>query len=111
MRILLFILVSWFAQGEALRIAPAHGLIRSKTATVATTLVVGRLHRIFTRSSFRDRGSINVSASDGADEQNEASEKTSSVSSATFNLIKACVGSGVLALPSGIAVMSDMPKA
>jgi hypothetical protein len=30
---------------------------------------------------------------------------------ATFNLIKAAVGSGVLALPSGLAAMSDVPSA
>jgi len=32
------------------------------------------------------------------------------MSSATFNLVKACVGSGVLALPSGIAALGDSPS-
>ncbi|KAI2503937.1 transmembrane amino acid transporter protein [Fragilaria crotonensis] len=38
-------------------------------------------------------------------------KSSSSISAATFNLIKACVGSGVLALPSGLALMTGLPKA
>ena len=37
--------------------------------------------------------------------------KSSSIASATFNLIKACVGSGALALPSGLALITDVPQA
>mmetsp|Transcript_46653 Transcript_46653/g.141351 ORF Transcript_46653/g.141351 Transcript_46653/m.141351 type:complete len:551 (-) Transcript_46653:129-1781(-) len=41
----------------------------------------------------------------------EASAATQSLSQATFNLIKACIGSGVLALPAGVAAMGDVPMA
>lgn len=41
----------------------------------------------------------------------EEDGKGQSVSSATFSLIKSIVGTGVLALPSGLAVMSDSPAA
>lgn len=41
----------------------------------------------------------------------ESSEATQTLSQATFNLIKACVGSGVLALPAGVAAMGDVPLA
>lgn len=38
-------------------------------------------------------------------------DKPQSVAAATFSLMKAIVGSGVLALPAGLAVVSDVPKA
>ena len=39
----------------------------------------------------------------------EESEKGSSIAAATFSLIKVIVGSGLLALPAGLAAMSDYP--
>ena len=39
--------------------------------------------------------------------QQQQNPKKNQVPSATFNLIKAIIGSGVLALPSGVAAMSD----
>jgi hypothetical protein len=53
---------------------------------------------------------VNISADDDDDPQ-RVKKTSSSVSAATFNLIKACVGSGVLALPSGLALMTGLPKA
>lgn len=38
-------------------------------------------------------------------------QEPQSVGAATFNLVKAIVGSGVLTLPSGLAVVTDAPKA
>jgi hypothetical protein len=38
-------------------------------------------------------------------------DKPQSVAAASFSLMKAIVGSGVLALPAGLAVVSDVPKA
>lgn len=38
-------------------------------------------------------------------------EEPQSVPAATFSLIKAIVGSGVLAMPAGLAVATDAPKA
>jgi hypothetical protein len=41
----------------------------------------------------------------------EGASKPASISAATFNVIKACVGSGVLALPAGLALLTDRPQA
>ena len=46
-----------------------------------------------------------------ASSEDDGKEEKQSVGAASFSLIKAIVGSGVLALPSGLAVMSDVPKA
>jgi len=54
------------------------------------------------------------SGSDGAEPSSQIANKqtnSSSVSAATFSLIKAMVGSGVLTLPAGLAVTSDFPSA
>jgi hypothetical protein len=40
----------------------------------------------------------------------EDDNKSASISAATFNVIKACVGSGVLALPAGLALLTDQPQ-
>jgi amino acid permease len=53
--------------------------------------------------AFRRRGGGDDTAS------SENTEETTSVSSATFAIVKTMLGSGVLALPSGVAAMSDMP--
>jgi hypothetical protein len=37
-------------------------------------------------------------------------KKSSQLVSTTFNLMKAVIGSGVLALPAGLAAMSDQPS-
>ena len=43
------------------------------------------------------------------DEDTPSSKQT--IATATFNLIKGCVGAGVLSLPSGVAAIGDVPKA
>lgn len=40
----------------------------------------------------------------------ESSSSKQSLSAATFNLVKACIGSGVLALSAGVAAIGDVPK-
>jgi hypothetical protein len=61
-------------------------------------------------SNSRDFGGNNqtnfVDTTAGTPEQ-KSSSSSGKVSAATFNLIKAIAGSGVLALPSGLAAMSD----
>mmetsp|Transcript_18520 Transcript_18520/g.22130 ORF Transcript_18520/g.22130 Transcript_18520/m.22130 type:complete len:515 (-) Transcript_18520:757-2301(-) len=53
----------------------------------------------------------NSSASSSDASENVPSESSKqSMSSATFNLVKAIVGAGVLALPSGIAALGDAPS-
>ena len=42
--------------------------------------------------------------------QDKNIESKSTLSASTFNLVKACVGSGVLALPAGVAAMGDSPS-
>jgi amino acid permease len=41
----------------------------------------------------------------------EETNSQQSIATATFNLIKGCVGAGVLSLPSGVAAIGDMPAA
>jgi len=48
-----------------------------------------------------------AAASAAAAESGSSSSDKTSLSASTFNLIKACVGSGVLALPAGVAAMGD----
>ena len=43
-------------------------------------------------------------------QQDRNEESKSTLSASTFNLVKACVGSGVLALPAGVAAMGDSPS-
>jgi hypothetical protein len=51
-----------------------------------------------------------VPSEDDKDVQPQQSQQLS-VAAASLNLIKAIIGSGVLALPSGVAAMSDFPQA
>ena len=46
---------------------------------------------------------------DGDGDEYKSIEQT--ISAATFNLIKGCVGSGVLSLPAGVAAIGDVPEA
>ncbi|KAL7529414.1 hypothetical protein ACHAXR_002956 [Thalassiosira sp. AJA248-18] len=46
---------------------------------------------------------------DNGSEEAKSTEQT--ISKAAFNLIKGCVGSGVLSLPAGVAAIGDVPKA
>ena len=61
------------------------------------------------QSSATASASINQDNSSSPEQQKN--KKSSAIVAATFNLIKACVGSGVLALPAGLALMTDLPKA
>ncbi len=60
------------------------------------------------QSSATASASINQ---DNSSPEQQKNKKSSAIVAATFNLIKACVGSGVLALPAGLALMTDLPKA
>lgn len=42
-------------------------------------------------------------------DDSKSSEQT--IAAAAFNLIKGCVGAGVLSLPAGVAAIGDVPKA
>ena len=53
-------------------------------------------------------GAVSASVSLTTTEENA---KKQSMASATFNLVKANLGSGVLALPAGIATFGDVPSA
>ena len=46
-----------------------------------------------------------------ADDGDEYKSIEQTISAATFNLIKGCVGSGVLSLPAGVAAIGDVPEA
>mmetsp|Transcript_8245 Transcript_8245/g.14913 ORF Transcript_8245/g.14913 Transcript_8245/m.14913 type:complete len:141 (+) Transcript_8245:190-612(+) len=48
---------------------------------------------------------------DGSDDDSNESSTEQSILSATCNLIKGGVGSGVLSLPAGVAALGDVPKA
>ena len=63
------------------------------------------------RTSSTSSGSRDVAAfRRGGAAATEDDDKTS-LSASTFNLIKACVGSGVLALPAGVAAFADSKQA
>lgn len=46
-----------------------------------------------------------------SEKPNKREEKAATVASSTVNLIKTILGTGVLALPAGVAAVSDMPIA
>jgi len=69
---------------------------------------VVKCNHVGSRSSYIVRHQSAASLKSTATEEDG---KGQSVSSATFSLIKSIVGTGVLALPSGLAVMSDSPAA
>jgi len=50
-----------------------------------------------------------TAASSGNSDDSKSNEQT--ISLASFNLIKGCVGSGVLSLPAGVAAIGDVSKA
>ena len=60
-------------------------------------------------AAFR-RGGARAAAAAAAATTADDDDKTS-LSASTFNLIKACVGSGVLALPAGVAAFADSKQA
>lgn len=62
------------------------------------------------RSGAVEEGCIEVTGTTPEKVNGETSFGKSKVNTVTFNLIKAISGSGVLALPSGLAVMSDHPS-
>jgi hypothetical protein len=49
--------------------------------------------------------------SDDDDDENGAKSSKSTIASASFNLIKGAVGSGVLSLPAGVAAYGDVRRA
>ena len=70
---------------------------------------VTEFHRIMRQHTMSLSSTSTPSAAAAASA--DGGTKKPSIVAATFNLIKACVGSGVLALPSGLALLSDLPKA
>jgi hypothetical protein len=50
-------------------------------------------------------------ATSAADGEPSTSSNEQTIATATFNLIKGCMGAGVLSLPSGVAAIGDIPKA
>jgi sodium-coupled neutral amino acid transporter 11 len=51
-----------------------------------------------------------VSSSATAEEAQPISGGSAGIPASTFNLVKTCAGSGVLALPAGVAAMGDVPS-
>ena len=86
---------------SAAAVASQHGRGRDAAAAVASQHGRGRDAAV----TFRRGGGARAAAAAAADD-----DKTS-LSASTFNLIKACVGSGVLALPAGVAAFSDSTAA
>mmetsp|Transcript_3235 Transcript_3235/g.6914 ORF Transcript_3235/g.6914 Transcript_3235/m.6914 type:complete len:546 (+) Transcript_3235:94-1731(+) len=82
-------------------------------------------HRIKTLSTLRGGGSrsggVNArrvkslrnaaSSDDMNDDSSKDGSNEQSIPTAALNLIKGCVGSGVLSLPAGVAALGDVPKA
>ena len=60
------------------------------------------------RGGAQSRGLARVKAAAAAEDE-ESNKQT--IATATFNLIKGCVGAGVLSLPAGVAAIGDVPKA
>uniref|UniRef100_A0A7S4JZY9 Amino acid transporter transmembrane domain-containing protein n=1 Tax=Odontella aurita TaxID=265563 RepID=A0A7S4JZY9_9STRA len=73
--------------------------------------VVGRNGRGDVRSTLTDFRGGAVKKSAAAAKGDESESGKTGMSAATFNLIKACVGSGVLALPAGVAAIGDVSAA
>ena len=52
-----------------------------------------------------------ATSDDDDDDENGAKSSKSTIASASFNLIKGAVGSGVLSLPAGVAAYGDVRRA
>jgi len=52
-----------------------------------------------------------TTSDDDDDDENGAKSSKSTIASASFNLIKGAVGSGVLSLPAGVAAYGDVRRA
>lgn len=76
--------------------------VKPSTAAAAVASQHGRAAVAFRGGGARAAAAAATAADDD--------DKTS-LSASTFNLIKACVGSGVLALPAGVAAFSDSTAA
>ena len=113
-RILVYVLLVLFVLSTH-GLAPMSLKPKSGSTTATTT---GSSHRATASNRKQNKvmklhqSSAAASASMNQDNSPEQKKnKSSAISAATFNLIKACVGSGVLALPAGLALMTDLPKA
>jgi len=77
---------------------------------VATSAASKKLVSIHHRAGgLKMRMSASSATASEATPNSKANEQT--ISAAAFNLIKGCVGSGVLSLPAGVAAIGDVPKA
>jgi len=68
------------------------------------------LHKRMKASSLSSTSTTSTSTSSSDGEKNKSTGEQT-ISAAAFNLIKGCVGSGVLSLPAGVAAIGDVPKA
>ena len=62
-------------------------------------------------AAFRRGGARAAAAAAATTTADDDDDDKTSLSASTFNLIKACVGSGVLALPAGVAAFADSKQA
>ncbi len=61
-------------------------------------------------TSVRSASVDSVSVNDNDDPLSEAATRRKKILATTFNLVKAVAGSGILALPGGVAAMSDFKE-
>ena len=103
--------------GTAARIMISNGSSRSKNSDIYQNN--RNTDRVATKSLSYSKmtSSLNLSSSNEDNVSSDSSDTAksssgaSSMSSSVFNLVKACIGAGVLAFPSGIAAFSDTSAA
>lgn len=101
-----------FSQNDA-RISPptSYANDRIRSLYIPSGGGGGRNHRGLHKRMKDFSLSSTSTSTDGSDETNKSSTDEQTISAAAFNLIKGCVGSGVLSLPAGVAAIGDVPKA
>lgn len=91
------------------------GGARSSTITVSTikplTLTSAGMKSNDGKEASTRMNASSAAAATSSEDGGDSKSNEQTIAAASFNLIKGCVGSGVLSLPSGVAAIGDVPQA
>jgi hypothetical protein len=88
---------------------PSHAVVKTRVSTERKIfLSPSRGGGSYNDVNVRMNASASASTATASD---DSSAREQTIAAAAFNLIKGCVGAGVLSLPAGVAAIGDVPKA
>jgi hypothetical protein len=90
---------------------PSHAVVKTRVSTYNDRKIIltpSRGGGSYNDVNVRMNASASASTATASD---DSSAREQTIAAAAFNLIKGCVGAGVLSLPAGVAAIGDVPKA